>query len=192
MSTHPNITLITPEPLEKDLAKRWRDTVVEYLPNGVQGSTNIISKGHSKQSEFYITKFGKQGGYVVPLTRDLTEDEAGLIAVAWDKVCPAGDFIVDFSQTQQSKILKATMQEDILNEISEQVAKRLHADDIKVKVEEGWNYGPRKDRILRLDPTLLPWEQLGNKIKKFETSRVRKMLAILESINFDIVRRNFQ
>jgi len=189
MSTHPHITLITPEPLEKDLAKRWRDTVVKYLPNGVQGSTNIISNGHRKQSEFYVTKLGNRGGYVVPLTRDLTEDEAGLIAVAWDKACPDGDFIVDFSQSQQSKIVKAALQEDILNEIAEQVAKRLHADDVNSRVAEGWNYGPRRDRVLRMDPRLLPWEQLSTKAKATETAKVRKMLSILESINLHLVRR---
>ena len=188
MSSHPNITLITPEPLSKNLAERWRDTVSKYLPNGVRGSADIISNGHRKQSAFYVTKFGKRGGYVVPLTRDLTEDEAGLIAVAWDRVFPKEDFIIDFSQAQQSKINKAVFQEDILNELSEQIAKRLHAFEIKTRVEEGWNYGPRKDRVLKLDPKLLPWEQLGYKFKLSEIKRVRKMLSILESINFKIVR----
>ena len=189
MTSHPNITLITPEPLSKNLAERWRDTVYKYLPNGVQGSTDIISKGHRKQSAFYVSKFGERGGYVVPLTRDLTEDEAGLIAVAWDKVFPDDDFIIDFSQAQQSKINKAVIREEILNEISEQIAKRLHAYEIKTKVDEGWNYGPHKNKVLRLDPKLLPWEQLGNKTKLSETKRIRKMLEILESINFKIVRK---
>lgn len=189
MTSHPNITLITPEPLDKYFAKRWRDTVRKYLPNGVQGSADIISNGHRKQSDFYITKFGKRGGYVVPLTRDLTEDEAGIIAVAWDKACPDGDFTVDFSQAQQSKIHKAFIQENILNEIAEQVAKRLHADEVKTRVEEGWNYGPRKDKVMRLDPKLLPWEQLSNKTKIVEIARVRKTLEILEAINFNIVRK---
>lgn len=190
MSNHPQITLITPEPLEPALASRWRDTVLKYLPNGVEGNTNIVSDGHQKQTSFYVKKIGgKLGGYVVPLTRDLSEDEAGIIAVAWDKACPKGDFTIDFSQKQNSTVVKSALKEDILREIAEQVAKRLHNEWVTTRVNEGWNYGPRKDRMQHKDPRLLPWEQLNTSLKEEEIDRVRKTLAILESINLHLVRR---
>lgn len=182
------IVLITPEPLDKDLANLWLATASEHLPNGVQSSDNIIVDGHQKQSYFYLKKFGKFGGYVIPLTRDLSVDEAGIIAVAWSKAYTDGDFTVDFSQAAQSKIYKKTIQENVLNEISEQIAKKLHASWLNTKVLEGFNYGPRKDRVLRLDPNLLPWELLNSKVKSEEINRVHKTLEILESINFKIIR----
>lgn len=190
MSSHPHITLITPSTLDRTMQQRWLDTVEKYAPNGVKGSTDILSKGQRKQSEFYVRKISDtRGGYVVPLTRDLSEDEAGLIAVAWDRTYPEGDFDIDFSQSDQSTSLKAAAQEDILNEIAEQVAKRFHADWVRDKTNEGWSYGDRNNRVHRMDSRLLPWEQLTENAKLSEIARVRKMLAILESINLRIVRR---
>lgn len=190
MSNHPHITLITPESLDHKFVKRWFDIVAKYLPNGVQGNANILVGGHPKQSKFYVKKISsKVGGYVVPLTRDLTEDEAGLIAVAWDRAYPEGDFTIDFSQKQNSKTFKAAIKEDILQEIAEQVAKRLHSDWVSTRVNEGWNYGPKRNRIQHKDPRLLPWEQLSTVMKEEETNKVKMTLSILESIGFNLVRR---
>ena len=190
MSSHPHITLITPTPVDLETRQKWLDTVKKYAPNGVIGSASILSDGHRKQSQFYVQKINENlGGYVVPLTRDLTTDEAGIIAVAWNKCYEDGDFDIDFSQTQQSKIHKSSMKNDLLNEIAHQIAKRLHGDWIKERVSEGWGYGPKLDRKQRRDPRLLPWEQLTETAKKSEISRVRRMLDILENINLQIVRR---
>jgi len=190
MTNCPNITLITPEPLEPKLVQRWKTIVDKYLPRGVRGNTNILVGGHQKQTDFFVKKInGKLGGYVVPLTRDLTEDEAGICALAWDRACPEGDFIIDFSQHQNSILFKAAIQEDILDEIADQVARRLHGDFVTAKVNEGWNYGPRKNRMQHQDPRLLPWEQLNQSYKQLEINKVRKMLAILESINLHLIRR---
>jgi hypothetical protein len=188
MSTH-SISLITPEPIGKDLSRLWLDTVSKYLPEGVQSSDDIIVNGHRKQSNFYLKKLGKYGGYIVPLTRDLSIDEAGIIVVAFNKLYPEGDFTVDFSQSKQSEIFKKFVKENLFNEIAEQVAKRFHSEWVNTRVIEGWNYGPKVDRIQHKDPKLLPWEQLGEKNKLEEINKVYKILEVLESINFKIVRR---
>jgi ryanodine receptor 2 len=188
MTTH-FIVLITPEPIGKDLSRLWLDTASQYLPNGVQSSDDIIVNGHPKQSNFYLKKFGKYGGYVVPLTRDLSIDEAGIISVAFDKLFPEGDFTVDFSQSKQGKIIKKFVKEDIFNLIAEQVAKMLHSEWINTRVLEGWNYGPKKDRIQHKDPKLLPWEQVSESLKKSEVQKVYRTLSIMESIGFKITRR---
>jgi ryanodine receptor 2 len=188
MATH-NIVLITPEPIDKKTSRLWLDTASEYLPNGVQGSADILVNGHLKQSHFYLKKFGKYGGYVVPLTRDLSIDEAGVIAVAFDRIHPDGNFTVDFSQNQQSKIFKKTIKENLFSDLADRIAKRFHHEWVNTRVLEGWNYGPKKDRIQHKDPKLLPWEQLGEKNKFEEVSKVYKMLEILESIGFKITRK---
>ena len=190
MTNCPNITLIVPQPLEPQQVKLWKTVVEKYLPQGVRGNTNILVGGHQKQTDFFVKKIhGKLGGYVVPLTRDLTEDEAGICALAWDRAYHDGDFVVDFSQHQNSMLFKAAIQEDILDEIADQVARRLHGDWITQRVNEGWNFGPRKNRMQHQDPKLLPWEQLNESFRSQERARVRKMLAILESINLHLIRR---
>jgi ryanodine receptor 2 len=119
----------------------------------------------------------------------LSIDEAGIISVAFDKLFPEGDFTVDFSQSKQGKIIKKFVKEDIFNLIAEQVAKMLHSEWINTRVLEGWNYGPKKDRIQHKDPKLLPWEQVSESLKKSEVQKVYRTLSIMESIGFKITRR---
>jgi hypothetical protein len=188
MQNH-NIILITPKPLKKEIVKLWYKTVCKYLPNGVHGSDDIIVGGHLKQSNFYSTKIGNFGGYVVPLTRDLSLDEAGLISVAFNKSYNSSDYTIDFSQATQSKIYKKNIKEHIFNEVAYEVAKRIHNEWINTKVLEGWNYGPKNDRIQRKNPNMLPWEQCSKKLKDTKINEVYRMLEILESINFKIVRK---
>lgn len=189
--SHHYITLITPEKLEQSITKRWKNIVEKYLPNGVEGSANILVNGHQKQSNFYIKKINnKLGGYVIPLTRDLTEDEVGLIAVAWNKAYSEGDFIIDFSQSEQSKVIKTALKDDILNELSTAIAKKIHSKWINTKVIDGWSYGPKFSKIHHKDSKLLPWEQCSKQFKLNEINKVKTMFAMLESLGFNLVRKD--
>lgn len=180
---HSYIRLITAKPLTSDEIKDWISIVDRIGPKGVHGNAIITVNGQRKDSDSYVrdTKAGIE--HVVPLTRDLTVDEAGKISIAWDRVWSGGDFEVDFSQAKQSQARKIEEKTIVVDAICEEMAKLMHNEWIKGKVSHHWNYGPRYSRTQKTHPNLLPWEQLPRRQRIEEIKRVKRMVDVLQSMN---------
>lgn len=181
------IKLVTKKPLSSRDAHAWVSIVDRIGPNGVIGNAEITVKGQPKTTAFYAKKTKNGMEYVVPLTRDLTIDEAGRISIAWDKSWTGGDFTVDFSQIDQCRARKKEERGRVVDVLSEEIAKRLHNDWVNVLVSDHWNYGTRYSRANKTHPNLLPWEQLPKKQRAMEAKRVGDMIDILGSINLRLV-----
>ena len=190
MSAHPYIQLITSEPLKSNKIKEWHNIAKSLLPNGVAGSADILVNGSHKTSEFYVRKIGKLGAYVIPLTRDLTIDEAGLIAVKFHKQSHLDNWEVDWSQTAQTAMIKGKQQDIIYEAIAEQVAKQIHTTWINKRVNEGWNYGIKYNNKMRQDPSLLPWQQLNEIQKNDAISRVLLVFETMKKLGLNIIPNN--
>lgn len=175
--------------MASEVAKKWLEIVDLISPSGTTTSASIMVNGHQKASDIYVVRSAKSFTYVVPLSRDLLEDEAGKIAIAWSRTCIDGDFEITFSQRQSSMERKAESVSMVLDEIAENVAKMLHTEWVNEKVSYHWNYGTRYNPASKTHPLLLPWEQLPRKAKDSEISRARKTLEILDSINLKITRK---
>lgn len=186
---HSHISLTIDQPLSKEDAKRWRETIELVAPGGVVTSTNIMVAGRNKYSDLYAVRSGNRITYVVPLSRDLLEDEAGKSAIAWSMSWPDGDFEITFSQRTESQNRKSEAISAVLDEISERVAKIQHADWVSKKVSGKWSYGPRYSPSQKKHPMLLPWEQLPDSAKESEITRVKSTLEILDAIDLKITRK---
>lgn len=186
---HSYISLMVDGMLPEEIAKRWRETVLSMSPGGTVSSATIMSNGRSKNSDLYVVRNGNAACYVVPLSRDLLEDEAGKIAIAWSRIWDDGDFEINFSQPESSKQRKQEQVDAVLNQLSENIAKLLHAKWLHDKAENHWSYSPRYNAAQKQHPMLLPWEQLPSKHKRSEIERTRDTLEILDSINLKISRK---
>lgn len=187
MINHEYICLSVPNKLSTDDALSWRELVNRLAPGGTVSAASIMVQGHQKSSKFYSKNDEDCICYIVPLTRDLSDEEAGIIAIAWSRQY-AGDFEVDFSQANQMQSHKTKLRSDALAAIAEAAAKMSHNKWVNAKVAEGWNYGPNYNRVQRKHPMLLPWEQLGQQLKKQETSRALDLLEFIESSNLRLTR----
>lgn len=186
---HNYITLTVNEPLSAEDAKRWVETARSIAPNGVLSSADIMVNGHSKSTDFYSKSDGNRVAYVIPLSRDLLEDEAGKIAIAWDRTWTAGDFEINFSQLEQSQQRKNEQKQRIVDEIARQAAKQLHSDWVNEKVSFQWGYGPKYSPAQKKHPMLVPWERLPLRQQAQEIERVTKLFDFLESINLRLSKK---
>jgi len=50
------------------------------------------------------------------------------------------------------------------------------------KMLAGWSWGEKKDLAKRLNPSILPWEQLSDEIKEYDREAVRNIAALLKLI----------
>lgn len=185
---HSYISLMVNEKLPDEVAKKWLKTVRSLSPNGTLSNADIMVDGKNKSSSLYVTKQEGFPCYVIPLSRDLLEDEAGKIAIAWSR-CWDGDFEINFSQSESSKQRKKDEIRAVLDQLAENIAKLLHARWVKNKVDCHWGYSPRYNPRQKRHPMLLPWEQLPIKHQKAEIDRTRDILEILDSMNIKISRK---
>lgn len=183
---HSFISITVKSPLRKQDVSKWKKLFSKIGPRDVIGTASVTVGGRRKSSDFYVVKGGNGYEYVTPLTRDLTEDEAGMLAVAWSRLYN-GDFELDFSQVKQARNRKKVIKDKVVTEIAEEIAKRLHSGWLDEKVSKHWNYGPRYSKTMKQHPMLLPWEQLPEKLRLSERDRVSKMISMLESVNLRLV-----
>lgn len=183
---HSFISFTVKSPLDKQDVSKWKTLLAKIGPRDVIGTASVTVGGEIKTSDFYVVKCKGGYEYVTPLARDLTEDEAGMLAVGWSRLYD-NDFELDFSQTQQARQRKKAIRDRVVTELSEEIAKRLHSQWLDEKVSRRWNYGPRYSKTMRQHPMLLPWEQLPEKLRSAERDRVSKMFDILESVNLRLI-----
>lgn len=186
---HCYISLAVNEKLSNIDASKWLKTIEILCPSGIHASAEVTVNGCRKYSSIYVVKAGKRLVYVVPLSRDLTDNEASRIAIAWDKCWTAGDFEISYSQLESGLSRKQDLVDSVLDQISEDIAKKLHTDWVTAKVDRRWSYGPKYKPSHKRHPMLLPWEQLPTKQKLAEIERARKSLDILDSIDLKITRK---
>lgn len=186
---HAHILLRVKKPLDKKTSVKWFETVSTIAPSGVVSGTNVIIDGHPSASGFYENPNANSYDYVVPLTRDLSEDEAGKIAIVWDRLWEKEDFVIDFSQHEQAVARKKSDQQQVTLLIASEAAKRQHNHWVNSKVNDHWSYGPRYNQTHRKHPMLLPWDQLSDVYRQQEIDRVVKLFDFLDSINLRLSKK---
>lgn len=185
-STPHSIELKTSKPLSKGQPGAWARIVIKHGPEGIAASSAIMMGREEVSSRLYCVH-GKTGyHYVVPLSRDLTENEADAIAQAWDQAFPDGDFVINWSQDAAINENMLEVQQDMMKSIAEAAAKRYHSQWYNKKVDESWTFGHKMDPRARKHPMLQPWENLPSAYRNTEVAKFGVLLEVLESMNLKI------
>jgi hypothetical protein len=186
---HSYISLSVTEPLAKTDLRRWFEIAQQIAPKGTIIGEPIMVDGHNTASMYHVDIKPNSSTYIIPLSRDLSEDEAGKLAIAWDRTWDTADFEIDFSQHEQSVLRKQTQTQRVLDEVAREAAKRQHNDWVTQRVNEGWSYGVRYNHQQKRHPLIRNWDQLNTKQQLQEVIRINKLFEFLESINLRLSRK---
>ena len=55
---------------------------------------------------------------------------------------------------------------------------------------EGFKYGPQKDTLKKINPSLVSWKQLPDEIKKYDRDFVRETPRILAEFCYEVVEND--
>ena len=187
-SPHHHIELKTRSPLPRDEAGRWGRTVMSSGPAGIAVATEMLRGRELVNTRLYCVHGATGCHYVVPLARDLTDDEAAAIARAWDEASPDGDFVINWSQDEGMETQAREVQEDLLREVADQGAKISHNRWYQKMVGEGWQWGPRMSTRNRMHPMLRQWDDLPEAYRSREREKFSTLLGILEAMDLRITR----
>lgn len=182
------LQLIVPEQLNKQQYTQWFDCVKESVPSGLLAGTEIELHGEPKQTSYYYkpTVSGKHA-YVIPLVRNLDTSEVHVILKSWCETYAEGDFLLDYSQTDQ-KHMDQTDQVIQLRwrEICHAWAKQQHAKWMQKQQDKGWRYGVVMNPQQKTHPWMQPWESLPAEAQDNTLESVKDLLEILDQFGYDV------
>lgn len=187
------IALVLDSPAEGDVSKTWFKCVKENAPSGVllniptsddQGMPRTVCMVHREQGTKHL--------YMVPLSRDLAENEGEAIVDAFTDLQPDLDFDIQSSAThgeEQESHAPVMVDQDRYVSLCTAWAKRQHDTWVKDREANGWRYGTTLSMSEKTNPLIRPWEQLPEKYRKPDLDEPQALLDLLNDQGYAVVTK---
>lgn len=76
--------------------------------------------------------------------------------------------------------------DDSLLAISEIIAKNVHENWSKKRMDEGWTYGEVRDDKQKHHPCLVPYEELSDIEKAYDSQTAYETIKLLKALGYEI------
>lgn len=160
-----HIQLKTATELSSDQAIAWYKTVKSYGPENVV--YNYDYKDGTVALEYGTCDCNEQPNvYTVPLTRDLTADEAMIIVAAWEYQF-AEDFDIEISNMYNVNTdYEFDINEDANSYALNEMGKWHHNRWVAEMAQKGWRWGPQYSTSKQTHPALKDWDRLPESFRR--------------------------
>ena len=71
-------------------------------------------------------------------------------------------------------------------QLSEMLAKNVHENWAKLRIAEGWHYGPHRDDQQKEHPNLVPYEQLPESERQYDRQTAMESIKALLAMGYTI------
>lgn len=71
-------------------------------------------------------------------------------------------------------------------EAVEPVARRVHEAWARLRIEQGWQYGPVRDDAGKRHPCLVPYDELPEAEKEYDRNTARETIKALRELGYQI------
>lgn len=75
-----------------------------------------------------------------------------------------------------------------LIQLSERIAENVHEVWAKVRMDEGWTYGEKRDDIHKKHPCLVPYDELPEEEKEYDRNTAMNTIKMVKKLGFRIER----
>ena len=184
------IKLITKEELDKKAAKAWYHCVIKHAPVGVAKTINMVDDKGKPHGVALIHREGETtNSYLVPLTRDLSDDEIDKIVHGFSEKNPDLDFQIETNETKLSASDYSGLSLDASKHMALCTAleKQKHENWVRERNKSGWRYGTEFDQDEKTHPLILPWDQLPDRYKQPDMEWPQKLVHMLNSEGYAII-----
>ena len=188
-----HITLEVEEPLDKAEIRSWLDSVVEHAPSGTVATVQQVNeKGSPVAVALVHREVRKCHRYIVPLTRDLSDDEIKGIVEAFASKHKDLDFDVCTQETHLSALHqgKMSVEQERHHELGMTMAKQRHTDWMRDRTESGWRYGVKMSQKDKTHPLLRPWEDLPERFRKPDLDGPQSVVDALSDQGYTVVAKD--
>ena len=75
-----------------------------------------------------------------------------------------------------------------LNALAEEIAKNVHEVWAEGRMKEGWTFGEERDDAKKHHPCLVPYEELTDTEKEYDSNTSQETLKLIMKLGFRIVK----
>ncbi|WP_029902470.1 RyR domain-containing protein [Prevotella sp. 10(H)] len=76
-----------------------------------------------------------------------------------------------------------------LENLLEQIAENVHEVWSANRINDGWQYGLKRDDSLKLHPCLVPYEELDENEKLYDRATALASLKLIYKLGFEIIKK---
>ena len=158
-----HIMLRTNEHLPSHTALKWYQIVREFAPNNTIYSYELNGNSIAMEYGLYMED-DLPHAYIVPLTRDMTSDEASFIVEAWSYSYQEDCDIEISNQFTDNGFGEFDnsihIDEEIKTQVTNDIQKWEHNRWVDNKIHEGWRCGSYFNSKQKTHPALKSWDNL--------------------------------
>lgn len=187
------IALSTKTKLKTDQVKAWFQTVIGNAPVGTPVAVMVMGPSGIHEPVILLHREAeKEHFYIVPLTRDLMDDEIEKIVIAFVERVPDIDFDI-CSPTSIGVVDPASAPLSVDQErylmLCAAFAKRQHEQWLKDRTDNGWRYGTSVSLENKTHPLLRPWDELPSQFRKIDPELPQMLLDLLNEQGFAVITK---
>lgn len=188
------IKLTVKEPLDKECMRQWFDCVKVELPSGVIGSIQSTDdNGNLRGVSMVHREYADHQEYVIPLTRDVLDQEVEPVVECFAAACPELDFEIETSSNQVGSLLapdRVEVEDSKYQELCAAWAKQQHEAWLKDRQDNGWTYGTTVSIKNKTHPLLRAWHDLPEQYRKVDTTQPQSLLDLLNNQGYAVIGRS--
>lgn len=193
MDNYPYITLLTKKKLENSDIKNWYRIVKSFLPSGMLSSIQNADVENANAPILLVKEFEKdtqEYSFKIPLTRNLLPDEVEPIADAYNDITgDSYDYTIIASTLFASIDQSEQVKDDTFEKIAKNIARYLHTQDMKKKLENGWRYGVEDDYFEKISSTLLPFDSVGPDLQNIDIQLINEVIRELNENGYLVIKK---
>lgn len=185
------IKLMTDKELPKETIARWFQCVRQHAPPGVLNPITMTDNRRRPRVVSLVHRVDGKHSYLIPLTRDLTEDEVAKVVREFAEDAPKLDFDVETNSVVLTGKNCGGIGLDAAKHaaLCSALAKQHHEDWMRERTDAGWRYGTKYDAEDKTHPLLRPWDQLPDRYRQPDLDWPSKLVRLLNDQGYAVVPR---
>jgi hypothetical protein len=186
------VKLIVEDELSREDIHCWNDCVRAAAPEGVVSRITVDSPD-GDQGVALVHRICKDvHEYIIPLHRNLAENEANRIVARYSNANADKDFDIEATLVPTGRAAPPpalNLDQERYLDFCVGLAKKQHEDWLSRRQEDGWRFGAEVSSVEKTHPLLRPWEELPEEYRYVDMKQPQRLLDLLDEHGYSVVKK---
>lgn len=188
------IAVVTEHSLNKEVIGAWFRCVRGHTKGLTLNIPSTDDRGMPRTVCLVHREQDGEHRYIIPLTRDLSSEEAERIVDTFVDLYPDLDFDVQataiFAPEPSYSLPVIDVEQEKYVALCTAWAKRQHDQWMQERQDNGWRYGTAFSLRDKTNPLLRPWDQLPDRFKAPNLEEPQALLDLLNDQGYTVITKS--